>query len=165
MAAPLRDILAELDRVLEPGRFEDYGPNGLQVPGSEDVGTVVAGVSAHAGLFELAAAAGAQLVLVHHGLFWGSGPGPIDAPLKRRLEILFDAEMSLAAYHLPLDAHPQLGNNALLARGLGAGDLEPFAGHRGEPIGLHHTPRAAGARPRAVRARGAPHRARAARVR
>ncbi|MCL2770454.1 MAG: Nif3-like dinuclear metal center hexameric protein [Solirubrobacterales bacterium] len=135
MAALLRDILAELDRVLEPGRFDDYGPNGLQVPGREEVHTVATGVSAHAELFELAAHAPAQLVLVHHGLFWGSGPGPIDALLKRRLEILFDAGMSLAAYHLPLDAHPQLGNNALLAHALGAAELEPFAPHRHQPIG------------------------------
>ena len=78
-----------------------------------------------------------QSLLVHHGLFWGSGtPGPIDAQLKRRLQLLFDADIALAAYHLPLDAHPQLGNNALLATALGAQRLdEPFALHHGEPIG------------------------------
>lgn len=135
MAARLSEILDELERLLQPGRFQDYGPNGLQVPGKEEVATVASGVSAHAELFELAAAERADLVLVHHGLFWGSGPGPIDAALKRRLKLLFDSDMSLVAYHLPLDAHPQLGNNALLARGLGARELEPFARHRGEPIG------------------------------
>ncbi len=136
MPADLRDILDELDRILEPARFQDYCPNGLQVPGATDIETIATGVSAHAQLFELAAAEHAQLLVVHHGLFWGTGPGPIDAALKRRLQILFDAEIALAAYHLPLDAHPELGNNALLARALGAEELVPFALHHGEPIGF-----------------------------
>jgi dinuclear metal center YbgI/SA1388 family protein len=136
MPAQLADILAEIDRLLEPGRFKDYGPNGLQVPGPPEVSTLATGVSAHAELFELAAGEHADLLIVHHGLFWGSGPGPIDAALKRRLKILFDADIGLAAYHLPLDAHPEVGNNALLARALGAQRLEPFALHEGEPIGF-----------------------------
>jgi dinuclear metal center YbgI/SA1388 family protein len=141
MPAAASDILEELDGVLKPARFEDYCPNGLQVPGPAEIETVATGVSAHMELFELAAAERAQLLVVHHGLFWGSGPGPIDAVLKRRLEILFDAGIGLAAYHLPLDAHPELGNNALLARALGAEKLEPFALHHGEPIGfLAHLP-------------------------
>ena len=137
MPAATGDILVELDRLLEPARFEDYGPNGLQVPGTDQVETLATGVSANLELFEQAAAAQAQLLVVHHGLFWGSGPGPIDAPLKRRLQALFDANIALAAYHLPLDAHLELGNNALLGKALGAGprDLEPFALHRGQPIG------------------------------
>jgi dinuclear metal center YbgI/SA1388 family protein len=136
MAATLTEILGEIDGLLQPERFEDYCPNGLQVPGRPEVTTIATGVSAHLELFELAAAEQADLLLVHHGLFWGSGPGPIDAPLKRRLRVLFDADISLAAYHLPLDAHLELGNNALLARALGAEDLGPFALHRGEPIGV-----------------------------
>ena len=136
MPAATSDILQELDSILEPQRFEDYGPNGLQVPGPAQVETIATGVSANLQLFELAAAEHAQLLLVHHGLFWGSGPGPIDAGLKRRLKILFDADIALAAYHLPLDAHPQFGNNALLAQALGAETLEPFALHRGQPIGI-----------------------------
>jgi dinuclear metal center YbgI/SA1388 family protein len=129
-------ILAELDALLEPARFEDYGPNGLQVPGPQEISTIATGVSAGVELFELAAAARAELLIVHHGLFWGSGPGPIDAALKRRLKLLFDADIALAAYHLPLDAHRELGNNALLALALGAErPHEPFALHRGEPIG------------------------------
>jgi dinuclear metal center YbgI/SA1388 family protein len=136
MPADACDILEELDRILQPARFEDYGPNGLQVPGCAQVQTLATGVSAHVELFELAAAAHAQLLLVHHGLFWGTGPAPIDAALKRRLQILFDADIGLAAYHLPLDAHPEFGNNALLAHALGAQELEPFAMHRGEPIGF-----------------------------
>jgi dinuclear metal center YbgI/SA1388 family protein len=136
MPASTSEILAELDRVLEPGRFEDYCVNGLQVPGPAQVQTIATGVSAHVELFELAAREGAQLLLVHHGLFWGSGVRAVDAMLKRRLQLLFDAGIALAAYHLPLDAHPQLGNNALLAAGLGAGDQMPFALHHGQPIGF-----------------------------
>jgi dinuclear metal center YbgI/SA1388 family protein len=134
--AAASEILAELDRVLEPERFEDYCVNGLQVPGPDQVRTIATGVSAHAELFELAAREHAQLLLVHHGLFWGSGVTALDALLKRRLQILFDAGIALAAYHLPLDAHPQFGNNALLAQALGGGELSPFALHRGQPIGF-----------------------------
>ncbi len=136
MPATTSEILAELDRLLEPERFQDYCVNGLQVPGATHVQTIATGVSAHAELFELAAAEQADLLLVHHGLFWGSGVTTVDAVLRRRLKLLFDANIALAAYHLPLDAHPQLGNNALLASALGAGELAPFALHRGQPIGF-----------------------------
>jgi dinuclear metal center YbgI/SA1388 family protein len=134
--ARLLDILEEIDELLQPARFQDYCPNGLQVPGPLEVSTLATGVSAHAELFELAAAEGAELLVVHHGLFWGGGVTVIDTQLKRRLKILFDADIGLAAYHLPLDAHPEVGNNALLAHALDAKDLEPFAQHRGEPIGF-----------------------------
>jgi dinuclear metal center YbgI/SA1388 family protein len=144
MAVLTSKIIAELDRLLEPARFDDYGPNGLQVPGAVEVETVATGVSAHLELFELAAAERAQLLLVHHGIFWGAGLGPIDAQLKRRLQVLFEADLALAAYHLPLDAHPTLGNNALLARALGADELEPFALRQGEPIGFIATFAASG---------------------
>lgn len=136
MPTPTAEILAELDRLLEPGRFEDYCVNGLQVPGRAQVQTIATGVSAHAEPFELAASERAELLLVHHGLFWGAGVAAIDATLKRRLRILFDADIALAAYHLPLDAHPELGNNALLAKALGGQELSPFALHRGQPIGF-----------------------------
>ncbi len=136
MATDVSEILEEIDRLLEPERFQDYGPNGLQVPGAVSVGTIATGVSAHAELFELAVAQRAELLIVHHGLFWGSGFGSIDATLKRRLQILFDGDVGLAAYHLPLDAHPEIGNNALLARALGAEGLDPFALIHGEPMGI-----------------------------
>jgi len=138
MPAATSDILAEVDRLLEPQRFSDYCVNGLQVPGAELVSTVATGVSAHAELFELAAAERAELLLVHHGLFWGDGVAAIDAVLARRLRILFHANIALAAYHLPLDAHPRLGNNALLARALGADphQLAPFALHHGQTVGF-----------------------------
>jgi dinuclear metal center YbgI/SA1388 family protein len=136
MPSQLQEVIAELDRLLEPERFRDYCPNGLQVPGRPRVAKVAAGVSASLELFERAADEQADLLVVHHGLFWGSGPNAIELRMKRRLKLLFDADMSLAAYHLPLDAHPEVGNNALIARALGAEALEPFALHEGEPIGF-----------------------------
>ncbi|HEX3391664.1 MAG TPA: Nif3-like dinuclear metal center hexameric protein [Solirubrobacteraceae bacterium] len=135
MPCKLTDAIAELDNLLQPARFKDYCPNGLQVPGGAIVAKVATGVSASADLFERAIAERADLLVVHHGLFWGSRPTAVDARMKRRLKLLFDANMSLAAYHLPLDAHPEIGNNALIARALGADALEPFAVHDGEPIG------------------------------
>jgi dinuclear metal center YbgI/SA1388 family protein len=136
MAATTSEVLAECDRLLEPASFEDHCVNGLQVPGAERVGALATGVSANAELFELAAAEGADLLIVHHGLFWGPGVRVLDERLARRLRLLFDAGMALAAYHLPLDAHPEIGNNALLARALGAERMQPFASHRGSPIGF-----------------------------
>jgi dinuclear metal center YbgI/SA1388 family protein len=129
------ELIAFLDDLLEsPGRA-DYGPNGLQVPGAEDVEVVVTGVSAHRELFEQAASAGAQMVLCHHGIFWGEEAGPITQQLKARLKLLFDHDMSLAAYHLPLDAHPEVGNNALICRGLGLERGTAFGEAKGGPVG------------------------------
>jgi dinuclear metal center YbgI/SA1388 family protein len=132
----IRELIAYLDDFLESSAFQDYGPNGLQVPGADEIDHVVTGVSATAELFERAAALDADLVLCHHGLFWGEPAGPITPALKRRLQLLFDHDLALAAYHLPLDAHPRLGNNALIATGLGAVGAEPFAVHRGRAIGV-----------------------------
>ena len=128
ITGPVTHLIGYLDELLKPQDFDDYGPNGLQVPGPSEIGTVVTGVSAGLELFERAAAEGADLVLVHHGLFWKGPPKPLDLPAKRRLQALFDADMALAAYHLPLDGHPEHGNNALLAAGLGATVAAPFAG-------------------------------------
>jgi dinuclear metal center YbgI/SA1388 family protein len=135
MPTPLHDVLEELTGLLQPERYHDYCPNGLQVPGRSEVTKIATGVSAHVELFELARDQRTDLLLVHHGIFWGSGPPVLDAALERRLRVLFDAGISLAAYHLPLDAHPEIGNNALIARALGGSELRPFALHDGEPIG------------------------------
>jgi dinuclear metal center YbgI/SA1388 family protein len=129
-------MLGYLDELLAPGAFSDYGPNGLQVPGPDEIQTVVSGVSASAELFRRAAELGADLVLVHHGIFWSGAPLELSVAAKRRLQLLFDHDMALAAYHLPLDAHPEVGNNALLAAGLGCVSHEPFALHRGTAIGV-----------------------------
>jgi dinuclear metal center YbgI/SA1388 family protein len=132
----VRDIIEHLDALLEPARFDDYGPNGLQVPGREDVDVVVTGVSAHRELFERAAALGAGLILVHHGLLWDRAPRRLSPTMAQRLRLLLTQEIALAAYHLPLDAHPEVGNNALIADGLGCVEPAPFAPHRGTPIGI-----------------------------
>ena len=134
--AALTELIAFLDDLLEPERFDDYGPNGLQVPGGEDVRVVVTGVSAGRELFELAIDAGAGLVLVHHGLFWKGAPLAIDGPAKARLKLLFDHDVALAAYHLPLDAHREHGNNALLAAAIGADRTTPFPADARSPIGV-----------------------------
>ena len=122
------DILAYADQLLDAGAFPEFGVNGAQVLGAEEVQKIVCGVSSSRELFERAATAGAQLVLVHHGLFWRNEPLVVDRRLRGRLETLFRADMTLAAYHLPLDAHPGLGNNAELARAVGVEPERPFAG-------------------------------------
>ena len=130
------EIIAYLDELLDIGSFDDLGPNGLQVPGSEQVELVVTGVSAHRELFEQAATAGADLVVAHHGLFWDFLPRTVGTAMKERLRILFDADISVAGYHLPLDAHPEVGNNALICAQLGLELAEPFGEYRGRNVGF-----------------------------
>ena len=113
------DILEFAHELLDLDAFPDYGPMGLQVVGAEGVTKVAAGVSSSRELFERAAQAGAELLIVHHGLFWENDPRVVDRQMKARLQPLFDADITLAAYHLALDAHPEIGNNALLARLIG----------------------------------------------
>jgi dinuclear metal center YbgI/SA1388 family protein len=126
--AATAELIAYLDELLEPAAFEDLGPNGLQVPGASEVRRVVTGVTAQRALADRAVAAGAELVLVHHGLFWNFNPVGLTPMLAERLRPLFKHDIALAAYHLPLDAHPEHGNNALLAEALGASEHEAFAG-------------------------------------
>ena len=121
-------LIAYLDGLLDPGAFDDLGPNGLQVPGPRPVTKVVTGVTAQRALFERAVAEDAELVLVHHGLFWSFNGVGLTPVLAERLRPLFKHDIALAAYHLPLDAHPEVGNNALLAEALGASRHEAFAG-------------------------------------
>ena len=130
------EIVSFLDELLDSPGFPDYGPNGLQVPGAERVERVVTGVSAHLELFERAAEAGAQLVLCHHGIVWGSRPQAIGAQAKRRLQARFAADMSLVAYHLPLDAHSEVGNNALICEALGLEPAERIGDYEGRPLGF-----------------------------
>jgi dinuclear metal center YbgI/SA1388 family protein len=113
------EILAYANELLNAAAFPEYAPPGAQVLGAAEVSKIACGVSSSRELFERAAGAGAQLVLVHHGLFWSGEPLVVDRRQRGRLEALFAADLTLAAYHLALDAHPELGNNVLLARGLG----------------------------------------------
>jgi dinuclear metal center YbgI/SA1388 family protein len=122
--APRDDILAYARDLLDLDSFKDYGPMGLQVVGADEVTKVAAAVSSSLELFERATRAGAQLVIVHHGLFWDSDPRIVDRTMRRRLEALFEGDVTLAAYHLALDAHPEIGNNVLLAGKLGIEKLE-----------------------------------------
>ena len=119
MPEPRDDVVTHLNRVLELPAFPDYGPMGLQVHGREVVDTVITAVSASRALFEVAAARNAGLVVVHHGLFWDKDSRVIDPMLRERLRILFDHDINLAAYHLALDGHPKLGNNARIIEALG----------------------------------------------
>ena len=121
------EILAFAAELLDVGSYPDYGPIGLQVAGAANVDKLVCGVSASRELFERAAAAGAQMVLVHHGLFWERDTRVVGAVTRERLRALFDADLTLVAYHLALDAHPELGNNANLARELGVEPERRFA--------------------------------------
>lgn len=126
--AALRDITGFLDELLAPQRFADYAPNGLQVEGAPQVTRVLGGVTASLALIEAAVAAEAQALLVHHGWFWKNEDPRVLGMKRRRLELLLRHDISLIAYHLPLDAHPELGNNARLARVLGLVPDAPAAG-------------------------------------
>jgi dinuclear metal center YbgI/SA1388 family protein len=121
-------ILQYAAELLDLDAHPDYGPMGLQVEGAEEVTKIACGVSASLALFQRAAEQKAQLLVVHHGLFWDKDSRRVDGAMRRRLQALFDADLSLAAYHLALDAHPELGNNALLAKALGIEPKERFAG-------------------------------------
>ncbi len=129
-------IVSWLDELLDVGSYPDMTPNGLQVPGAEAVELVVTGVSPGLELIEAAAERGAQLVLTHHGLLGDFLPDRITPVLKRRLRALFDADISLAAYHLPLDAHAEVGNNALICAELGLEQGEPFGAYKGTTLGF-----------------------------
>src|SRR5687768_382803 len=101
----LADVVSLLDTTLEVGAYRDYGTNGLQVEGAPEIARVVTGVSANLELFRMAAERGAELVVVHHGLFWGPGLDRVTGVAARRLGFLLERRISLAAYHLPLDDH------------------------------------------------------------
>lgn len=115
----LDHLVDYINRTLDAGSIEDYCPNGLQVEGRSDVAHLVSGVTASLAFLELAIEAGADAVLVHHGYFWRGEPQPLIGMKHARVKRLIDANVSLLAYHLPLDIHRTFGNNAQLARRLG----------------------------------------------
>ena len=114
-----QELLSHFDALLQPERFKDYGPNGLQVEGRPEIHRIVSGVTASRALIDAAIAAGADAIFVHHGLFWRGMDGRVTGWMKQRLQRLLAHDINLFAYHLPLDAHPELGNNAQLGRVLG----------------------------------------------
>lgn len=128
----LQELVDYTNKLLDVNSFADYCPNGLQVEGKKDVGVLVSGVTASMDLIRAAEAEGADAIVVHHGYFW-KGENPCVTGMKRaRLRQLLTADISLLAYHLPLDAHRELGNNTQLARVLGIESRGQF-GNPGEP--------------------------------
>ena len=119
MTTTRQDMLQAFNTLLQPERFKDYGPNGLQVEGKTEIRKLVSGVTASRALIDAAIAAGADAIFVHHGLFWRGYDGRITGWMKQRIERLIKNDINLFAYHLPLDAHPELGNNAQLGVRLG----------------------------------------------
>uniref|UniRef100_Q47AN2 GTP cyclohydrolase 1 type 2 homolog n=1 Tax=Dechloromonas aromatica (strain RCB) TaxID=159087 RepID=Q47AN2_DECAR len=115
----LEELVDYLDGLLVPGKFRDYCPNGLQVEGCSEITRVVAGVTASQALLDAAIERHADAILVHHGYFWKGEDGRVTGIRRQRLASLLANDINLLAYHLPLDAHPELGNNARLARLLG----------------------------------------------
>ena len=130
--APRALLLAAFDQLLQPERFKDYGPNGLQVEGRAEVRKIVSGVTASLALIEAAVAAQADAIFVHHGLFWRGQDGRVTGWMKQRLALLLAHDINLFAYHLPLDAHAVLGNNAQLALQLGLQAHEGESGRFGD---------------------------------
>ncbi|MDX9951290.1 MAG: Nif3-like dinuclear metal center hexameric protein [Methylophilaceae bacterium] len=125
----IKELIDYTGQILEVERFRDYCPNGLQVEGRQEVRSIVTGVTASMALLESAREAGADMVLVHHGYFWRNEDPRVVGIKHKRLRFLLTHEINLAAYHLPLDAHPELGNNAQLARLLGL-SVEGVAGEQ-----------------------------------
>ncbi|MES2531423.1 MAG: Nif3-like dinuclear metal center hexameric protein [Pseudomonadota bacterium] len=119
MSITRHELLNAFDLLLSPERFKDYGPNGLQVEGRTTVRKIVSGVTASRALIEAAIEAGADAIFVHHGLFWRGQDSRVTGWMRQRLGLLLGHDINLFAYHLPLDAHPELGNNARLGQQLG----------------------------------------------
>jgi dinuclear metal center YbgI/SA1388 family protein len=128
------DLSDYIGNLLEISRFRDYCPNGLQVEGRQEIARIATGVTASQQMIEAATAWGADAIIVHHGYFWRNEAQPITGIKKRRIAHLLEKEVNLLAYHLPLDAHPELGNNAQLARRLGLNALGRFGE---QEIGWH----------------------------
>lgn len=135
MQIKLLDLANYIHEYLQVDKFNDYCPNGLQVESNEHVSKIALGVSACQELFIEAEKRKADLIIVHHGLFWGEAK-PLTGVLGKRVKTLFDHKISLMAYHLPLDAHPVIGNNAVLARLLKLEETKPFMKYKGQLIGI-----------------------------
>ena len=130
------EIIEFCDGLLDSAAFDDYGPNGMQVPGTAEVTRIATSVSAHRESIDAAIAAGAEMLLAHHGLFWDFHPRSLSEQMAARLRSALTAELTVAGYHLPLDGHPEIGNNALLRAELGLQPAEMALGEvKGRAIG------------------------------
>jgi dinuclear metal center YbgI/SA1388 family protein len=132
MSTTRHELLHAFDLLLAPERFKDYGPNGLQVEGRITVRKIVSGVTASRALIEAAIHAEADAIFVHHGLFWRGQDGRVTGWMRQRLGLLLGDDVNLFAYHLPLDAHPELGNNAQFGAKLGLAAHAGSAGRFGD---------------------------------
>lgn len=132
----LKELVTYCDSLLGAERYRDYCPNGLQVEGRSEVRRIVTGVSASQALIDAAVEDKTDLLLVHHGFFWKGEPAPVIGIKRRRLAALLKQDISLLAYHLPLDGHDQYGNNAQLARLFGFEVEGRFGGESGDGVGM-----------------------------
>ncbi len=130
------ELIDFCNSTLDASRFRDVSVNGVQVEGAATIDRVATAVSVSERIIQSAIDWRATMLLVHHGLFWGERAGPVVGPLRNRLRLLLQSDLNLACYHLPLDAHPEIGNNVLLARALELEIIEPFAEVAGQPIGV-----------------------------
>lgn len=135
----LQELIDYLRDLYDVPTISDYCPNGLQVEGKSTINKVATAVTASRATIEAAVAANADALVVHHGLFWKGDDPTIIGAMKGRLEPLFRYDISLFGYHLPMDAHPVIGNNWSAARDLGWEQLEPFGLFNGTPIGVRGT--------------------------
>lgn len=135
----LQEICRKLDQLLASQNFEDVCPNGLQVEGKKEVKKITTAVSASLETIQLALELKSDLLIVHHGLFWARDTFPIVGVKQKKISLLLKNELSLVAYHLPLDAHPDLGNNWRAAMDLGWENLEPFGKFGKVSVGVKGT--------------------------
>lgn len=132
----LQELCEYLDGLLQPNPIKDYGLNGLQVEGKKEIHKLATAVSSNLASIEAAAAWGADTLIVHHGLFWNQDSYQIKGVKKEKIELLLKNQMSLIAYHLPLDIHQELGNNWKAAMEMGWKDLKPFGCMNGIFLGV-----------------------------
>ncbi len=135
VTVPRDELVGWLGRYLRLSSFKDWSNNGLQVEGADTITRLAVAVDASQRTIEEAAEQGAQMLITHHGLFWGA-PVMVTGPHRRRLQAALDAGLSLYAAHLPLDAHPEVGNNAMIARALSLQDTAGFGESQGQTIGV-----------------------------
>ena len=133
--ALLKDIIQWCDQTLKSHEFKDYAPNGLQIEGRSEVKKILCAVTASQDAIDAAIAQQADLLLVHHGYFWKGEPYPITGMRGKRIKALIQNDISLVGYHLPLDSHPTLGNNAMIAKILGLENIEALDPSERNPIG------------------------------
>lgn len=131
-----KELLLQLDSLLNPSDFSDYCHNGLQVEGQNEINKIICGVSANEGLIQQAVDKDADAIFVHHGFLWKPGLMRVGGYIRKRMALLLKHEINLFAYHLPLDAHSLFGNNVGLVQALGVQNSQPFAEYNGKTIGF-----------------------------